>query len=174
MQIVPSALDGIAKRINAENAALAGDLKNSLERAARIGALLLEAKAQLPHGRFTEWAMANTTVGMRQAQKYMTLAKANPNALLEKPSIDAAYVAIQSPAKPAKPRAHGPRTKVSKERLAALDAVASTTYTNAALKAAIKAIEADPDGTDLALVEQLRARCDEVIERATARLEQAA
>jgi hypothetical protein len=180
MQIVPSTLDVLAKQINAENAALAGDLKNSLERAARIGALLLEAKSQLPHGKFREWMEANVTVGRTQASKYMVLAaNVHHGGQIEGDSIRAAYVAVQAPKretarKREKPRAPGPRTKVSRERLAALDASAGTSYTNAAMKAAIKAIKADPEGVDLALAEQLRALCDGVIEQATARLEQAA
>jgi hypothetical protein len=175
MQLVNSALDGLAQRINAENAALAGDLKNSLERAARIGALLLEAKSQLPHGKFMAWVQENVTVGREQARKYMVLAaNSQSTGILAGRGVEAAYVAVQAPKKPAKPRAPGPRTKASRERLAALDVAASTSYTNAAMKAAIKAIKADPEGVDLALAEQLRALCDGVIEQATARLDQAA
>lgn len=171
MQLVTTPLADIAQRINAENAALAGDLKNSLERAARIGALLLEAKQIVPHGKFTEWAGANTTVGMRQAQKYMALAKANPNSLLEKPTIDAAYVAVQAERKPAKRAAAGPKTKASKARLDALKEVSQQTYTASRLRACIRAVKEFPDeaAAEMELIEELQALLAGFVKRASAR-----
>lgn len=172
MQLLTTPLADIAQRINAENAALAGDLKTSLERAARIGALLLEAKAIVPHGKFREWMEANVTVGRTQASKYMVLAgNVHRGGQIEGDSIRAAYVAVQAERKPAKRAAAGPKTKASKARLEALKEAGQHTYTASRLRACIRALNQFPDEAagEMALIEELQAVLAGFIERANAR-----
>lgn len=52
---------------------ICGLLKTSLEKAVRIGELLSEQKASLPHGEFGAWIKANLPFTQRTAQNYMRL-----------------------------------------------------------------------------------------------------
>lgn len=172
MQLVTAPLADIAQRINAENVALAGDLKTSLERAARIGALLLEAKAIVPHGKFREWMEANVTVGRTQASKYMGLAaNVHRGGQIKGDSIRAAYVAVQAERKPVRRAAAGPKTKASKARLDALKEVSQQTYTASRLRACIRAVKDFPDeaAAEMELIEELQALLAGFVERASAR-----
>ena len=64
---------------------LVEEIKEDLAAAWRAGAAyyrgagekLLEAKAQLGHGKFTKWVEKNFDIGHRQATNYMALAKQN-------------------------------------------------------------------------------------------------
>ena len=47
----------------------------SLEHAAKAGALLLEAKAAVPHGQWRDWMRSNITFSEPTAQIYMRLAR---------------------------------------------------------------------------------------------------
>lgn len=47
----------------------------AVEHAKRAGSLLLEVKAQLPHGEFLPWVRANVRVTPRQAQRYIAAAQ---------------------------------------------------------------------------------------------------
>lgn len=47
----------------------------AVEHAKRAGALLLQVKAQLPHGEFLPWVRANVNVTPRQAQRYIAAAQ---------------------------------------------------------------------------------------------------
>ena len=47
--------------------------RTALERAIEVGRLLLEAKAKLEHGDWLPWLETHTSIGVRQAQKYMRL-----------------------------------------------------------------------------------------------------
>lgn len=50
----------------------------AIEHAKRAGQLLLEVKAQLPHGEFLPWLAENVSVSERQAQRYMRAARGKP------------------------------------------------------------------------------------------------
>ena len=52
---------------------IAGHFKQSLEKAIRIGQLLSEQKAELPHGKFTGWINSNLPFTDRTARNYMRL-----------------------------------------------------------------------------------------------------
>jgi hypothetical protein len=183
MQITTTqSLDGIAARINEENARLEGDQQTMLERAARIGRLLLEAKAILPHGEFGKWREANVSVEKMQAHRYMTLAaKVSSEGHLPGKSINEAYVAIRAtknaaaPA-PARRVAPGPRTKVAVQRLEALKAVSNQTYTAGAMRACLRAVRENPDdaAVEIELVEELMAELAAVVEQVRAGLSEAA
>jgi hypothetical protein len=47
---------------------------NAVNYAKKIGQLLLEIKAELPHGKFSSWVADNIDVSERQAQRYMQAA----------------------------------------------------------------------------------------------------
>jgi hypothetical protein len=52
--------------------------EDALNLALRCGDLLIEAKAKIKHGEWLFWPETNTTVGNRQAQNYIRLAKNRP------------------------------------------------------------------------------------------------
>jgi hypothetical protein len=52
---------------------IAGHLRQSLEKAIRIGQLLIEQKASLDHGQFSQWVEGNLPFTIRTAQNYMRL-----------------------------------------------------------------------------------------------------
>ena len=68
---------------------LVEEIKEDLAAAWRAGAdyyraageKLLEAKAQLGHGKFTKWVEENFDIGHRQATNYMALAEQNQNGI---------------------------------------------------------------------------------------------
>jgi DNA-directed RNA polymerase subunit L len=53
--IAHESLDELAVRIRAEHEATVAAIKNGVEHAIVAGKLLLEAKAQLKHGRWSPW-----------------------------------------------------------------------------------------------------------------------
>ena len=46
----------------------------SFDHAVKAGLLLIEAKAQVPHGQWLAWLKANVKMGARQASNYMRVA----------------------------------------------------------------------------------------------------
>ena len=76
--VAPSRLAALAVEIEATHEAVQGAFRTTLERAAECGRLLIEAKALVGHGNWLPWLEQNTTVGARQSQKYMRLAKGWP------------------------------------------------------------------------------------------------
>lgn len=70
-----------ASEINREHAMAIAHAGQALDHAKRAGELLLAAKAQLPHGQFSEWVLSNVTVSTRQAQRYMAAAQGKPTPL---------------------------------------------------------------------------------------------
>jgi hypothetical protein len=183
MQIATTqSLDGIAARINEENAQLEGDQTTMVERAARIGGWLLEAKALLPHGEFMKWRAEKISVERSQAQKYMALAaNYHSGGILPGSGVNAAYVAIRAPkrtpgAQPARRAATGPRTKAAAKRLQAINAASQQTYTAGALRACIRAIRESPDdaAAEIELVEELMAELAAVARQVHAGLSEAA
>jgi hypothetical protein len=183
MQITTTqSLDGIAARINEENARLEGDQTTMLERARRIGGWLLEAKAMLPHGEFMKWREGKVSVERSQAQKYMTLAaNYHSGGILPGGSVNTAYVAIRTQKKEATPAparrvVTGPRTKVAVQRLQALKVAGQQTYTAGAMRACLRAVRENPDdaAAEIELVEELMAELAAVARQVHAGLSEAA
>lgn len=52
---------------------IVGLMESSLQKATRIGELLLEIKTQVPHGEFIPWINENLPFGDRIARKHMRL-----------------------------------------------------------------------------------------------------
>jgi hypothetical protein len=87
-------LSQLAKLINAEHKLCEHAARSTLEHAVNAGLALIEAKSRVKHSEWTTWLEENCRVGMRQAQKYMKVArelptileaKANRGSLLEAP-----------------------------------------------------------------------------------------
>jgi hypothetical protein len=73
-------LAGLAVRIQQEHEATVAAIKSGVGHAIAAGKLLLEAKAQLKHGRWLPWLKDHCKVPARTAQLYMWLAEHDPNA----------------------------------------------------------------------------------------------
>jgi Protein of unknown function (DUF3102) len=70
-----NSLTDLAARIKVEHTAVATALKDSLSHAIAAGALLIEAKEQVPHGQWLPWLREHCTISERTAQLYMRAAK---------------------------------------------------------------------------------------------------
>jgi hypothetical protein len=70
-----NSLADLAARINETHVSTVQALKTVTYRAIEVGELLLEAKAQVPHGQWLIWLGANTELSDRVAQNYMRVAK---------------------------------------------------------------------------------------------------
>jgi hypothetical protein len=79
----PTALDDLARRIDAEHEAALRSARTAIEHAIECGQLLLEARASVPHGGWLPWLRENTKVSERTAQRWMRFAE-NAEALLVK------------------------------------------------------------------------------------------
>jgi hypothetical protein len=79
-----NSLTDLAARIKAERQAAESCMWESVQHAINLGNLLIEAKAQLPHGQWLPWLRDHVELSTRSAQLYMQLAKApeldGPNA----------------------------------------------------------------------------------------------
>lgn len=64
----------LAKRINEAHRLARDHAQSAIEHALRAGALLLEAKAGLPHGRWLPWLRENVSLSERTVQGYLRLA----------------------------------------------------------------------------------------------------
>jgi Protein of unknown function (DUF3102) len=73
-------LETLAARIQQEHEATVAAIKSGVKHAIAAGKLLLEAKAQLKHGRWLPWLKDHCKVPARTAQLYMWLAEHDPNA----------------------------------------------------------------------------------------------
>jgi len=77
---------------------------NALSHAAAAGALLHEAKQQVPHGEWLRWVESNCHIGERQARNYMLIAKADPQivtqAIQDKLSMCKVFARIAEARKP--------------------------------------------------------------------------
>jgi hypothetical protein len=71
-------LRDLAAEINREAGLAERAWSSALEHALRAGELLMNAKAQLPHGEWLPWLQANFKGSVRTAQSYMRLS-AHPN-----------------------------------------------------------------------------------------------
>jgi hypothetical protein len=70
-----NSLPDLAARIRVEHEAVSESLKESVRHAIAAGELLIEAKAQLSHGRWLPWLKDHCTISERSAQLYMRVAK---------------------------------------------------------------------------------------------------
>jgi len=70
-----NSLTNLAARIRTEHAATSAAFKSSIKHAMAAGDLLIEAKAQLQHGRWLPWLRDHCTISERTAQLYMRVAK---------------------------------------------------------------------------------------------------
>jgi hypothetical protein len=70
-----NSLPDLAGRIRVEHEAVSASLKESVRHAIAAGELLIEAKAQLGHGRWLPWLQDHCTISERTAQLYMRVAK---------------------------------------------------------------------------------------------------
>lgn len=64
-----------AATINEQHRLAMAHARDAVEHARRAGELLLQIKAELPHGTFLAWLQANVEVTPRQAQRYMAAAQ---------------------------------------------------------------------------------------------------
>ncbi len=65
----------LAARINAGHEECLAAARTTLENACAVGELLLQAKAAVEHGKWSGWIEANCRFAIREAQRYMKLAK---------------------------------------------------------------------------------------------------
>jgi len=70
-----NSLADLAARIRAEHEATAEALRDSVAHAMVAGDLLIEAKAQVPHGQWLPWLAEHCAISERTAQLYMRTAK---------------------------------------------------------------------------------------------------
>ena len=68
-------LPALAAKIERHHKATYRAFGYALDRALHCGDCLIEAKGLVKHGEWLPWLKANTTIGERQAQKYMNLAR---------------------------------------------------------------------------------------------------
>ena len=71
-------IETITHRINVYHDAATGSAATAVYNAKAAGDLLLELKANLPHGKFVKCITAHTKVSIRQAQRYMAVAQDKP------------------------------------------------------------------------------------------------
>jgi phage N-6-adenine-methyltransferase len=68
-------LHDLAQAIEHEHQATLGAFRTTLDHAIRCGELLIQAKAQVPHGQWLPWVKANLTLKLRQCQVCMRIAE---------------------------------------------------------------------------------------------------
>jgi hypothetical protein len=67
-------LSELATEINRNHELALDSMGKAFDHAVEAGLLLIEAKAQFPHGGWLKWLKANVKIGVRQAQNYMKVA----------------------------------------------------------------------------------------------------
>ena len=70
-----SDLDTLAKQIDAAHVEVGAALLTSVQRAAEVGHLLIQAKEQVHFGQWETWVTENTAVSLRTARGYMQAAR---------------------------------------------------------------------------------------------------
>jgi hypothetical protein len=106
-------LADIAARINEAHDRASAFAQSAIEAAMKVGHLLIQAKAEVGHGRWLSWLMTNTSVSERTAQAYMKLARDLPkSAVTADLTLDGALKLLSAPkADPKRPAA--PRSAAS-------------------------------------------------------------
>lgn len=74
-----NSLADLAARIRAEHEAASADFNSGLRHAMTAGSLLIEAKAQIPHGEWLPWLKDRCTISERTAQAYMRVSRSFNN-----------------------------------------------------------------------------------------------
>lgn len=94
-----SLIQSLAAEINAEHVKAVTAAQTAIHHAIRIGGLLTQAKAELPHGAWLPWCAENLSFGDRQARKYMQLARHQEQIGIENAdlTIDAAVMLLAVP-----------------------------------------------------------------------------
>jgi hypothetical protein len=106
-------LADIAARINEAHDRANASAQSAIEAAMEAGYLLIQAKAEVGHGRWLPWLKANTSVSKRTAQVYMKLARDLPkSAMIADLTLNGALKLLGTPeADPKRPAA--PRSAAS-------------------------------------------------------------
>jgi len=92
-----------------------GLLKQSLGKAIRIGQLLSEQKAALPHGEFIPWIKANLPFTDRTARNYMKLSENRDLLKTENVSdLRSAYALLAGPAEDTEAKSEGLAAEIAK------------------------------------------------------------
>ncbi len=68
-------IEDCAQKINEHHEQAHSKACEAMEHAKAAGHLLLQVKASIPHGEFTNWILANLKVSPRQAQRYMDIVR---------------------------------------------------------------------------------------------------
>lgn len=68
-------IETIITQINSHHQLAIKQAKDAVTNAKAAGLLLLQVKASMPHGKWTDWLKANVEVSDRQAQRYMAAAQ---------------------------------------------------------------------------------------------------
>jgi Protein of unknown function (DUF3102) len=91
-------LDALAVEIRAEVDAAEADFVSAVQHAIRAGELLIEAKAQMKHGKWLDWVASHDGphVSPRTAQRYMAVAR-NASRVTHTESINAALDVLAEP-----------------------------------------------------------------------------
>jgi hypothetical protein len=96
-----NSLADLGARINEAHRLAIGHAGKAIEQAIACGQLLLEAKANVPHGKWLPWLRDNVTFGERSAQGYMRIAQRVPsqirNGVSDFPSLRGALHALATP-----------------------------------------------------------------------------
>jgi hypothetical protein len=90
---LPARLTDLAKQINQEHHQCETAARSAVEHAINAGNLLIEAKAQCPHGRWGTWISENFEGSIRTAQAYMRIAREWPE-LAEANTQTSAHLSI--------------------------------------------------------------------------------
>ncbi len=89
----------LAAQINAEHSKAEMAARTAIGHAVRVGELLTQAKAEVPHGGWMPWVESNLSFGDRQGRKYMQLFRNREQIGIENAdlTIDAAVGLMASP-----------------------------------------------------------------------------
>jgi hypothetical protein len=99
---IPSDLGATAGEINAHHAAATKRAGEAIHHAREAGRLLLQIKADLPHGQFIAYSREYLKVSARQAQRYMAAFQGKPLPLktLASKSDTMSHLPVPTPAEP--------------------------------------------------------------------------
>jgi hypothetical protein len=86
----------LGSRINEEHRLAVQHAGNAIEHALACGRMLLEAKAKVGHGKWTQWLQDNVAFSERSAQAYMRIAS-NPQRSADLGSIQSALTSLAKP-----------------------------------------------------------------------------
>jgi hypothetical protein len=115
---LPAPLNDLSTRINEEHRQCERAVQATVQHAITAGELLIQAKAQCPHGTWGKWLSENFEGSHRTAQAYMRVAREWPE--LSK-SADSAHLSIDAALKAlAEPRKQPPADSMTKNEAEAI------------------------------------------------------